>query len=557
MRRPLVCSLLVATTLLGCPEEPAGGFHEVRFPEGFLWGTATAQWQIEGDEGVNGPVDSNWSRWLALGKGEGAQQNADGNGFFRHYEADAARAKALGLSHFRLSIDWSRVEPEPGVYDDAELDHLVDVLDALRAEGVEPALTLWHWVVPVWVQSADASAPFGRVDLMTDPSEREALLERWEAFVRRVVARVKDRVDLYTVLNEPFSMISAGYLGGIFPPGHLLDITGATEMGITLLFMQARAYDVIKELDDVDADGDASTGDSFVGLTQTANAFYPEDPGDEHLRFAAQQQSYVFNHWLMRALVTGELDVDLDRKTDNPVSNPPEGYYEELHGRLDFVGVQYYGPVVVRRDPLLEDVHPLYARPLLDVREYDETLPHNGMGREISAAGFKDTLWLYATWGVPILLTENGTTTNLPPLEVTEGDGGVSDGGVADSGLPEGAHEPGPFAPEQAAMYLAEHLWEVGNALEAGLDIRGYFHWTLADNFEWVEGQRQRFGAYSVDFADPERPRTLNPMGEALRDIVVENGVSEDIWQRWVLERYPSDTRASSPGGTTSEPVRR
>ena len=253
-----------------------------------------------------------------------------------------------------------------------------------------------------------------------------------------------------------------------------------------------------------------------LSLTQTANAFYPEDPDDEHLRFAAQQQSYVFNHWLMRALVTGELDVDLDRKTDNVVSNPPEGYYEELHGRIDFVGVQYYGPVVVRRDPLLEEMHPLYARPLLDVRDYDETLPHNGMGREISAAGFKDTLWLYATWGLPILLSENGTTTNLPPAEVS------SDGGPSDAGPEEDAAETGAFAPEQAAMYLAEHLWEVGNALEAGVDIRGYFHWTLADNFEWVEGHRQRFGAYSVDFDDPERPRTLNAMGEALRDIVLQ-----------------------------------
>src|SRR5690606_16754299 len=103
-------------------------------------------------------------------------------------------------------------------------------------------------------------------------------------------------------------------------------------------------------------------------------------------------------------------------------------------------------------------------------------------------------------------------------------DGGPSDPIASDAGPDEEAAETGAFAPEQAAMYLVEHLWEVGNALEAGVDIRGYFHWTLADNFEWVEGHRQRFGAYSVDFDDPEKPRTLNAMGEALRDIVVENG---------------------------------
>lgn len=535
MRKTLLSLLIAAGVVFGCPQDPPKGFREMRFPDGFVWGTATAQWQIEGDEGANGPVDSNWSRWLALGKGEGGQQNPDGNGFFTRYEEDAARASELGLTHFRLSLDWSRVEPEPGVYDDDELDHLVSVMDALRAEGVQPVLTLWHWVVPVWVQSADESAPYGRVDLLSDPDEREALLERWEAFVRHVIPRVKDRVDLYTVLNEPFSMISAGYLGGLFPPGRLLDVEGAKELGLTLLFMHARAFDVIKELDDTDADDDESTGDSFVGLTQTANAFYPEDPDDEHLRFAAQQQSYVFNHWIMRALVTGDLDVDLDRKTDNTATSPPEGYYEELHGRLEFIGVQYYGPVVVRRDLLLEDLHPLYARPLFDVRDYDEQRPHNGMGREISASGFQDTIWLYATWGLPIFLTENGTTTNALPA--AEG------------------HEPGAFAPDQAAMYLMEHLWEVGRALDAGVDIRGYFHWTLADNFEWVEGKRQRFGAYAVDFDDPDKPRTLTSLGEALRDLATENGVTEGAWNKWVKDRYPSDTRAEG-GLTTSAPVR-
>lgn len=539
MPRLVALSSLVPLVLLAACPEGSEGFPTLRFPEGFWWGTATAQWQIEGDEGVNGPVDSNWSRWLKLGKGDGGQQNPEGNGFFRLYAEDARRAKDLGLSAFRLSIDWARVEPEPGVYDDDELDHLVDVLEALRAEGLNPVLTLWHWVVPVWVQSADPDAPYGRVDLMADPREREALLERWDGFVRRVVSRVKGYVDVYTVLNEPFSMISAGYLGGMFPPGHLLDVQGAAELGLTLLFMHARAYAIIKELDDVDADGDPATGTSFVGLTQTANAFYPEDPDDPHLRFAAQQQSYVFNHWIMRALVTGELDVDLDGKADNPSTTPPEGYYAELHGTLDFIGVQYYGPVVVRRDPLLEEVHPIYARPLLDVRDYDERLPHNGMGREISARGFRDTLWLYAHWGVPLILTENGTTTN---------------------GLPdEEGHEPGPYQPEQAAMYLLEHLFEVARAIDHGLDIRGYFHWTLADNFEWVEGQRQRFGAYAVDFDDPARPRTLTAMGEALRDVVRENAITEELWRRWVKERYPSDTRPKDAAErfttTTADPL--
>jgi beta-glucosidase len=541
MRSLLLAALVPAAALLAaCPEplepdpEPTGA---VTFPDDFIWGTATAQWQIEGDAHEDGPVDSNWRQWTLMGKTDAAQENPNGNGFRTRYAEEAARAKALGLSHFRLGIDWSRVEPEPGVYDDAELDHLVAVLDALRAEGIEPVLTLWHWVVPTWVQNPNPDAPGGVVDLMasTDPADHEYLLERWDLFVRRVLERVKDRVDIYTALNEPFSMISAAYIGAEFPPALTLDIVGGTRFGVALLFMHASAYDAIKELDDVDADADGEN--SWVGLTQTANAFYPLDPENDDLVFAAEMQSYAFNDWIMHALVDGDLDVDLDKRYDNDSTEPAEGHYPELEGRLDFIGVQYYGPVVIRSDILLDEFHPLYGRPLLDVRDYDDTLPHNGMGREIRASGYRDTLDIYAKWGLPILLTENGTTTNGTPAE------GEPEELTAETGPPE---------PEQAAMYLVEHLWEVGKAIEDGIDIRGYFHWTLSDNFEWLEGRRQRFGAYSVDFDDAELPRTLNPMGEALQEVVSEGSIDEARWTRWTLDRYPSDSRSDSTGYTTS-----
>ena len=108
-------------------------------------------------------------------------------------------------------------------------------------------LTFWHWVVPAWVQNADVSAPGGYVDLMADPDRQ--VVDAWEAMVRHVTPRVAGLVDTYTVLNEPFSMISAGYLNADFPPGAFLNVPDATQFAICLLFMQARAYDAIKELD--------------------------------------------------------------------------------------------------------------------------------------------------------------------------------------------------------------------------------------------------------------------------------------------------------------------
>jgi beta-glucosidase len=505
------------------PQEKPTGFRAVSFPADFRFGTAVAGWQVEGDEGAAGPVDSNWSRWMAMGKARGNQTNPDGNGFFTDYEAEIARAQALGIDTFRLSLDWSRVEPTPGAFDEAELAHFDDVLDAVTAAGLEPVLTLYHWTVPPWVQNPDADAPGGKVDLIADKSRE--VVDAWEAFVRAVIPRVKDRVDTYTVLNEPLTMVVVGYIDGRFPPGQFFNIPLATDFGINLAFMHARAFDVIKELDDVDADGDGK--DSFVGLTMT-----------------------VYNDWFIQAVTTGDLDVNLNGQIDEDFpTEPPEGHYPELANRLEFIGVQYYGPVKVKESALLNEVGPLYGLPLTDVHAYSDPakrlLPANAMGREISAAGFADTLDRYGKWGLPLIITENGTTSNTRADYPEIGD------------EPE---EPPPipavaFDDAQAAMYLVTHLWEVGRALDRGVDIRGYYHWTLSDNFEWVDGQMQRFGAYHVDFEDPAYPRTLAPIGEAYRDIISARGIDEALWNSWVLERFPSDGTEAGQGPTTRDNV--
>lgn len=531
-------ALVPVLLTVGCPTEsdgpepetsaPEEAFVEVTFPDDFAFGTATAQWQAEGDASESGPVASNWSTWAAMGRTTLGAQNPDGNGFREHYVADIERARAMGLTVFRLGIDWSRVEPAPGEFDAAELDHLVDVLTAVRAAGLEPVLTLWHWTVPLWVQNPDPSAEGGRVDLFNTFDGR--VVDAFEGFVREVIPRVGGLVDTYTVLNEPFSMISAGYLAGEFPPGAFLNIEQATNCGINLVFMHARAFDVIKELDTVDADGDGA--ESFVGLTMTANAFYPESEGNAQEEFAAEQISYVFNDWIPTALTTGAVDVDLNGEVDREDSVPPEGVYEELVGRLEFIGVQYYGPVLVRDDPLFRELAPLYALPLYTVKDYDLKLPHNGNHREIRASGLKDALDIYAKYDLPLIITENGTTTNRPPVFTTD-----------DEDDPDRELAELPRDEVQAAMFIVEHLYEVGLAIDRGVDIRGYYHWTLVDNFEWTEGYLQRFGAFTVDVSDPSYPRTMTLLGEAYQDVVAARTVDAEIWNTYVKEAYPSDTR--------------
>lgn len=535
----LAGSLVALLVVTGCPEDAPRGFLPATFPEGFAFGTAIAQWQAEGDEGEAGPVDSNWSRWAAMDKVKGLQQNPRGNGFHTDYQADIDRAAALGLKAFRLSLDWARVEPQRGVYDDAELAHFEAVLDAIRAAGMEPVLTLYHWTVPPWVQNPDGDAAEGFVDRIAtkDPS----IADDFEGFVREVIPRVKDRVDTYTVLNEPLTMVVVGYIDGRFPPGAVLAIERATDFGINLMRMHARAFDVIKELDDVDADGDGAA--SLVGLTMTANDVYPENPDSAQQQLAVESMNYVYNDWVLQTLTRGVLDVDLDGDVE-PGSNtdPPEGEYPELANKLEFIGVQYYGPVKVKESVLLNNVAPLFGMPLTDVALYtdpdDQQLPHNAMGREISGAGFADTLDRYGRWGLPLIVTENGTTTNLRP-DFDEDDPPPIPAPVFDE--------------DQAAMYLTVHLWEVARAIARGVDVRGYYHWTLSDNFEWVEGSLQRFGAYTVDFDDAAMPRRLNKMGTALQEVVQAGAVTEGIWGKWVLPRFPTDGTAAGAGATTSE----
>jgi beta-glucosidase len=388
--------------------------------------------------------------------------------------------------------------------------------------------------VPLWVQD-----PLDGVDRIA--TKEHGVVEDFDAFVRVVVPRVKDKVDTYTVLNEPLTMAVVGYLDGAFPPGKRLDIEGATDFGINLMYMHARAFDVIKELDDVDADGDGA--DSFVGLTMTANDIYPEDPSNDQEQLAAESLNYVYNDWVIRALTEGELDVDLNGFVDPTAdTDPKEGVDDALRSRLELIGVQYYGPVKVKRFEILDSFPPLYGLPLADVADYtadeDQLLPANGMGREIQAAGFAHTLDHYAQWGLPLIVTENGTTVNRRP---------TSDDSTA------GALQ---MDEAQAAMYLVAHLWEVGAAIRRGVDVRGYFHWTLADNFEWVEGRLQRFGAYTVDFEDPSFERAKNAMGQALEDIATADAVNEEIWERYVLDRFPTDGTSEGQGATTAEDPR-
>ncbi len=478
---------------------PSGDALPMEFPQGFVWGSASAGYQVEGNYLPSGEtVQSNWSEWEELGNIQGKATNDVGTGFYTRYDEDFALAEADGHTAYRMGIEWARIEPQPGVWDEEAMAHYGEQVDAARARGLTPWLTLHHWVVPRWVSSQEA----GR-DMLSEEAPSEFVSE-FEEFVRHITPEMAASVDHYVILNEPFSVIALGYLQGLFPPGDILDLEAAKAVAANYLFAHARACAALRELDTVDADGDGVA--VSCGLAQAANVFYPLDEANPVDVSGAERINYIYTDLMMVALTGGLLDVDLDGLADNKGTEPPEGFYPELAGTLDWIGINYYGPGRVQGIEGLE----IGGIPLLDVAAYDDFLPHNEMGREISAPAFRETLELYAVYGLPMFITENGC--------------GDSD----DS---------------QRPFYLLEHLRTLGQAIGEGLPVRGYFHWSLTDNFEWAYGFEERFGLYRVDFEDPELPRIRNDSAELYSTIIEDNGIVQETWDAFALEKYPSDGR--------------
>lgn len=491
---------VAASLLAGCESDdaaPADPFT-VTYPSTFLWGSANSAYQAEGSlKRGGGRAESNWTRWEDRGGIPTGEHNERGADFYSQYDADFARAEADGHNAIRIEVPWYRIEPQPGVFDAVEMQHYLDVIDSARRHGLNPVITLYHWVVPTWV--AD---PIADTDAFRTPLN-EALWERYDEFVRYVVSRIGDRVDYYVTFNEPFSVISAGYLSAMHPPGKVFDIQGATDYVVNVLFMHARAYRSIRALDTTDADGDGRA--TMIGMAHVANPFYPKDPDNPGDVRGAESLEYIVNLIINNALVYGDVDITLDGDTDDHDTVPPEGNYPELAGTQDYLGINYYGPVRVT-----EFVPPIYGFPLLGVDDYDPLLPHNGLNREINAADFRATLDLYARYNLPFLITENGTDTQEY---------------------------------EQRGQYTMEHVYVLGEALKDGLTVLGYLHWSLTDNFEWTEGYGPRFGLYHVDYDTPGFTRSRTDGADALRDIIRAGRIDRALYDQYAGGRYPSDGR--------------
>lgn len=405
----------------------------LKFPTGFLWGTASAAHQVEGGNRAN-----DWWDWEQvpghIAHGDSSLVACD---HYRRYREDFRLLGKLHNNAHRLSIEWSRIEPRPGQFDARELGHYRDVLAALRDQGLAPMLTLHHFTSPAWFAAGGGWTA----------SEAPAAFLR---FARRVAAELGDLVELWCTINEPNIYAANGWITGEFPPGHRGDLARFYRVLANLRRAHEAAYAAIHE----------QVPGARVGLSHHKFLFLPASDRRPDRWAAAVAQGSV-DRW--------------------PAGRG--GFRRVWDASSDWIGVAHYWGQLAAFDP---------RRPQDQfVRRFnDPALPVTEMGWPSHAPWMRAVLNEVRDLGKPVYVTENGISSADDRVRV---------------------------------RYLKEILPQVHAAIEDGVDVRGYFHWTAFDNFEWARGYAQRFGLIAVDRATLER--TIKPSGRLYGRIASANAL--------------------------------
>jgi len=442
---------------------------EVQFPDGFLLGAATAAYQIEGarDEDGKGP-----SIWDGFAHTPGRIRDGDtGDVACDHYHRmseDVALMRELGLAAYRFSVSWPRILPEGrGRVNQAGLDFYSRLVDSLLEAGIAPALTLYHWDLPQALQDRGGWGSREAVDAFVE-------------YADIVSHTLGDRVAMWITHNEPWVVAFEGYATGEHAPG-LGDQKLAVQVAHNLLVSHGLAVPVLR-----------ANGARKVGITVNAWPIAPasEEPDDG----AAAERTYARDvRWFLDPLYGHGYPTDVLQIYER-LGWAPEvrgGDMDVIASPTDFLGLNYYSRSVVRFDPDDEPWH------VADVREEGE---------------YTEMDWLVYPDGLFDLLTRVNTDHTPVELYVTE-----NGAAFRDEVSPDGrVHD------ECRASYLREHFRAAARAIEAGVPLRGYFVWSLLDNFEWAEGYSKRFGIVRVDY-DTQR-RTIKDSGHFLREVIATNG---------------------------------
>ena len=425
----------------------------LRFPPGFLWGAATSAYQIEGSPLADGAGPSIWQRFCRTpGMVRDGQTGDVACDHYRRYRSDVALMRELGLKAYRFSIAWGRVLPAGrGAVNAPGLGFYDRLVDELLEHGIEPLVTLHHWDLP---EALDNRGGWLNPDIA-----------QWFADYASVVFRKLDgRVKHWATHNEPWVVTDGGYLHGVLAPGHrnLYEAPIATHNLLRAHGAAVQAY--------------RSTGKHRIGLVVNIEPKYAATPAEEDRAATARADAYM-NRQYLDPIFLGKYPEELREIFGEAWPTWPASDMDLIRQPLDFIGVNYYTRNVTRASA---QSWPQRAEMVKQPQAiYSET------GWEVYPEGLTDTLlWVKNRYGnPPVYITENGAAF-ADPATVPE-QGGIDDALRVD--------------------YLRAHIAAVRSAIAQGADVRGYFVWSLLDNFEWAHGYAKRFGIVHVDYATQQR----------------------------------------------------
>ncbi len=399
----------------------------LKFPKGFLWGVSTSAYQVEGG------ITNDWSQWEMNQKRlrNFRKNKIDYSDFicgracdsYNRHEEDVFLVTKLNCNSYRMGIEWARLEPREGDWNEEEFEHYREVLKNLKKNKVKIVLTIWHWTNPLWI-SMNGGWANGKT------------VAYYARFVKKVVDELGDLVDFWVTLNEPTIHVYNGYVIAKFPPKKRC-LWKARLVFNNLIKAHKRAYNIIhKKYEKAD-----------VGITALVNNFEPAHWWCIPEVLIAKLFHYFWNHRFLML----------------------------IKNHMDYVGFNYYF-----HDRIIW--HPPFKKNL--------NKKVNDMGWEIYPKGIYNVIKYLAKFKKPLFVMENGTADR------------------------EDKHR---------ADFIKDHLKYVHKAISEGADVRGYFHWSLLDNFEWASGWKPKFGLYTVDRETFERK--ARPSAKVYADICKNNRI--------------------------------
>jgi beta-glucosidase len=432
---------------------------QYQFPAGFLWGTATSAHQVEGNN-----LQNDWYAWEQQPDRilHGHQSGLACDWWGGRWAEDLDRAAGTSQNTHRLSIEWSRIEPEPAVWDETALEQYRTILAGMKERGLLPMVTLHHFTTPLWIQ------------------EREGWLSEnitmwFERFVRKVVKSLQDLVTHWVTVNEPNVLSYTGFAAGSFPPGKS-SLRDAALAAANLVRAHAAAYHTIHEIQP----------ESAVGLAHHFRSFQPAVRNHWLNALVAKVRHRAFNQAIPEAVTTGKLQFLRWRFN-----------ISEAKGTQDFFGLNYYTEEEVR-------INPLKPSEIFKEGEYEQDA-------DLSPTGFIANkpmgFWKALRWAkgfqLPIYITENGIEDEADQIR---------------------------------PRYLAQHIYQLWKAVNFNWDIRGYYHWSLVDNFEWERGWTQRFGLWGLN--PQTQARVKRKSADLYADICQSNALTSEAISAFAPEVF-------------------